>query len=202
VNRLISTLSASRPKSKSTQRGQQADIHMGSAVLFAYFPSLRYLPGGGPPSEYSTGVGQVSIRRPESVFCPGVNRLTIGGIPRCGLGARRVAKRGQTVALVRKWRSNGPWTKLGEPKVWFTSTESFAKVLSKKNRALLEVIAKGRPSSLQELAKCTGRKPSNLSRTLKTMEHYGFVRLRRGERGRIRPEVPYRSISLDLPLSA
>jgi predicted transcriptional regulator len=90
----------------------------------------------------------------------------------------------------------------GEPKVWFTSTESFAKVLSKRNRALLEVIAKSRPSSLQELAKCTGRKSSNLSRTLKTMEHYGFVRLHRGERGRIRPEVPYQSISLDLPLSA
>ncbi len=92
--------------------------------------------------------------------------------------------------------------KPGGPKVWFTSTESFAKVLSNKNRALLEVIAKNRPSSLQELARCTGRKPSNLSRTLKTMEHYGLVRLHRGERGRIRPEVPYRSISLDLPLSA
>jgi predicted transcriptional regulator len=92
--------------------------------------------------------------------------------------------------------------KRGEPKVWFTSTESFAKVLSNRNRALLKVIAKSRPSSLQELAKSTGRKPSNLSRTLKTMEHYGFVRLHRGERGRIRPEVPYRSISLDLPLSA
>jgi predicted transcriptional regulator len=89
-----------------------------------------------------------------------------------------------------------------EPKVWFTSTESFAKVLSNKNRALLEVIAKRHPSSLQELATCTGRKPSNLSRTLKTMEHYGLVRLHRGERGRIRPEVPYRSISLDLLLSA
>lgn len=94
------------------------------------------------------------------------------------------------------------WAKTGEPTVWFTSTESFAKVLSNKNRALLEVIAKSRPSSLQELAKRTGRKPSNLSRTLKTMEHYGFVRLHRGERGRIRPEVPYRSISLDLSLTA
>ena len=91
--------------------------------------------------------------------------------------------------------------KPGDPKVWFTSTESFAKVLSAKNRALLGTIAKSRPSSLQELAKCTGRKPSNLSRTLKTMEHYGFVRLHRGERGQIRPEVPYQSISLDLPLS-
>jgi predicted transcriptional regulator len=52
------------------------------------------------------------------------------------------------------------------------------------------------------LAAQTGRKASNLSRTLKTMEHYGFVRLHRGERGRVRPEVPYQAISLELPFSA
>jgi predicted transcriptional regulator len=92
--------------------------------------------------------------------------------------------------------------RIGEPKVWFTSTESFAKVLSNRNRALLAMIAATHPSSLQELAERTGRKASNLSRTLKTMEHYGFVRLHRGERGRIRPEVPYSSISLELPLGA
>src|SRR5579862_3927149 len=92
--------------------------------------------------------------------------------------------------------------KPGEPRVWFTSTESFAKVLSNKNRALLATIAATRPTSLQELAARTGRKPSNLSRTLKTMEQYRFVRLHRGERGRIRPEVPYLAISLELPLSA
>lgn len=92
--------------------------------------------------------------------------------------------------------------KADEPKVWFTSTESFAKVLSNRNRALLATIAATHPASLQELAERTGRKASNLSRTLKTMEHYGFVRLHRGERGRIRPEVPYQSISLELPFSA
>jgi predicted transcriptional regulator len=67
---------------------------------------------------------------------------------------------------------------------------------------LLATIAATHPDSLQELAGQTGRKASNLSRTLKTMEHYGFVRLHRGERGRVRPEVPYRSISLELPFSA
>jgi predicted transcriptional regulator len=92
--------------------------------------------------------------------------------------------------------------KTRDPKVWFTSTESFAKVLSNKNRTLLATIAATHPGSLQELAGRTGRKVSNLSRTLKTMEHYGFVRLHRGERGRVRPEVPYRSISLELPFRA
>ena len=91
--------------------------------------------------------------------------------------------------------------KPGDPKVWFTSTESFAKVLSNKNRALLATIAATHPGSLKELAGRTGRKASNLSRTLRTMERYGFVRLHRGEHGRVRPEVPYQSISLELPFS-
>ena len=90
----------------------------------------------------------------------------------------------------------------GDPKVWFTSPESFAKVLSNKNRALLNLIAVTHPDSLQMLAERTGRKASNLSRTLKTMERYGFVRLHKGTRGKIRPEVPYRTISLTLALEA
>lgn len=56
----------------------------------------------------------------------------------------------------------------GEPKVWFTSTESFAKVLSAGNRDLLRVIADNAPGSLDELARLTGKAKSNLSRTLKT----------------------------------
>jgi predicted transcriptional regulator len=59
----------------------------------------------------------------------------------------------------------------GEPKVWFTSAESFARVLSDRNRALLGIIADSGPES----AKLTGRRKSNLSRTLKTMARYGFV---------------------------
>jgi predicted transcriptional regulator len=90
----------------------------------------------------------------------------------------------------------------GDPKVWFTSPESFARLLSNKNRALLNVITATQPDSLQDLAASTGRKASNLSRTLRTMERYGFVRLHRGARGKIRPEVPYRAISLTLDLEA
>jgi len=91
--------------------------------------------------------------------------------------------------------------KAGEPKIWFTSPESFARVMSNKNRALLAEIVATAPASLAELAEQTGREPSNLSRTLKTMEHYGFVRLHRGARGRIRPEVPFREITLELNIS-
>jgi predicted transcriptional regulator len=87
------------------------------------------------------------------------------------------------------------------PKVWFTSTESFAKVLSAGNRELLRVIAERSPASLDELARLTGRAKSNLSRTLKTMAGYGLVRLERGERGRIAPKVTADRVELELPLT-
>lgn len=87
-----------------------------------------------------------------------------------------------------------------EPRVWFPSTESFAKVLSAGNRELLRLIAQESPASLQELAVLSGRKKSNLSRTLKTMSNYGLVRLERGPRGRIAPKVVHERIELDLPL--
>jgi predicted transcriptional regulator len=88
-----------------------------------------------------------------------------------------------------------------EPKVWFTSTESFARVLSAGNRELLRIIAEKAPASLDELAELTGRAKSNLSRTLKTMEGYGLVRLERGERGRIAPRVTHDRVELELPLT-
>lgn len=74
----------------------------------------------------------------------------------------------------------------GEPKVWFTSMKSLAEVLSDKNRALLNVIADSKPDSLQDLAKLTGRQASNLSRTLKTLESYGFVELQKDNK-KIKP---------------
>ncbi len=88
----------------------------------------------------------------------------------------------------------------GEPKVWFTSLESFAKVLSERNRELLALIAQRRPDSLTELAVLTGRNKSNLSRTLKTMSRYGLVELDRGQRGKLIPHVPYEQVRLDMSL--
>jgi predicted transcriptional regulator len=90
----------------------------------------------------------------------------------------------------------------GEPKVWFTSIESVAKVLSDRNRALLGLIATAEPESLTELAALSGRGKSNLSRTLKTMERHGLVRLRKGAGGSVIPRVPYSDIALDLPVIA
>ncbi|WP_322010629.1 helix-turn-helix domain-containing protein [Paraburkholderia sp. J12] len=78
--------------------------------------------------------------------------------------------------------------KSSEPKIWFTSMKSLAEVLSDDNRALLRVITETKPQSIAELAEATGRKPSNLSRTLRTMSNYGIVDLKR-EKNLVRPVV-------------
>lgn len=88
----------------------------------------------------------------------------------------------------------------GEPTVWFTSIESFAKVLSERNRELLTLIAQEKPDSLTELAVLSGRNKSNLSRTLKTMARHGLVELEKGRRGKLTPQVPYEQVSLDVSL--
>lgn len=73
-----------------------------------------------------------------------------------------------------------------EPKIWFTSMRSLAEVLSDDNRALLKIIQETHPESISSLAVITGRRPSNLSRTLKTMSNYGLVEMRR-EKNQVRP---------------
>ena len=89
----------------------------------------------------------------------------------------------------------------GEPQVWFTSIESFAKVLSANNRQLLALIAREQPRSIAALADLAGRSKSNLSRTLKTMSRYGLVDLQPGDRGTLVPRVPYDQVRLEVSLT-
>ena len=155
---------------------------------------------------------QVNFCNPRVRCTKSNSRLTrvveINSFKNVGIGAetlsgsnRSIASyeemKARTMAVARGERRISP----GEPKVWFTSTESFAKVLSAGNRELLRVIAEKAPGSLDELARITGKAKSNLSRTLRTMEGYGLVRLERGERGRITPKVMHDRVELDLPLT-
>ena len=70
-----------------------------------------------------------------------------------------------------------------DPKIWFTSMRSLAEVLSDENRALLKTIWELQPKSITVLAQTTGRKLGNLSRTLKTMSHYGLIEMQSAEPG-------------------
>jgi predicted transcriptional regulator len=113
-------------------------------------------------------------------------------ILRIGIASREAMK-ARTLRIARGRRKRGP----DEPKVWFTSMESLAQVLSSKNTLLLQIIRRARPASLKELAELSGRHVSNLSRTLRTLERYRLVRLEPSENGTLVPTVPYDRVVLE-----
>ena len=117
-----------------------------------------------------------------------MNVLRIGIATRAQMKARTLAiARGE--AKARK----------DDPKVWFTSIESVAQVLSTRNKVLLEIIRRAKPSSLAELARLSGRAQSNLSRTLRTMARYGLVVLTHTN-GRLTVSAPCDAFLVDVPL--
>lgn len=85
------------------------------------------------------------------------------------------------VGIGRPGELEGATTK-DEPSVWFPSIATMAAVLSEDNQTLLHLIRDKRPKSLTELAELTGRHVSNLSRTLRMMEGYGLVELKKSVR--------------------
>lgn len=102
--------------------------------------------------------------------------ITVGILPQAQIRARLLSiAKGETKP------------KPGDPKVWFTSMRSLAEVLSDENRALLKVISDSKPDSIAALAQTTGRKPGNLSRTLKTMSNYGLVEMQPVNQRQVRP---------------
>lgn len=86
-----------------------------------------------------------------------------------------------------------------EPKIWFESLQSMAQVLSNENQELLRLIIKIKPASLKELETATGRKSSNLSRTLKMMSRYGIVDLTKDKK-KIRPVVKATTFKVEFGL--
>jgi predicted transcriptional regulator len=89
-----------------------------------------------------------------------------------------------------------------DPKVWFSSMDSMARVLSSRNRELLAVIRAKSPQSLTELAVVSGREKSNLSRTIKTMQRYGLIEVPKRADGKVAPKVAYDKVEMVMELGA
>ncbi len=118
------------------------------------------------------------------------NVMTIGIMP-------KKEYRERTIAIAK-----GKYIpKKDEPKIWFESLQSMAQVLSNDNQDLLRIIIEKKPASLKELGNVTGRKTSNLSRTLKMMALYGIVELAK-ENKTIRPIVKATSFKVEFGLNA
>jgi len=102
----------------------------------------------------------------------------------------------RTIAIARGQHK----PKRGEPKVWFESVQSMAQVLSSENQELLRIIKEQKPESLKQLEVVSGRKRSNLSRTLKTMSRYGIVDLVKQKRT-VKPIVKATDFKVEFSLN-
>jgi predicted transcriptional regulator len=90
----------------------------------------------------------------------------------------------------RKGKSVSRGERDPRPTVLFDSWRQLAGVLSDENRQLLRVIRDNEPRTVMELAQLSGRAASNLSRTLRTLEAYGLVKLHRSTESRaVKPEA-------------
>ncbi|WP_350304958.1 HVO_A0114 family putative DNA-binding protein [Photorhabdus viridis] len=85
----------------------------------------------------------------------------------------------------------------GEPKIWFTSMIALAQVLSSDNIVLLRLINERKPETIAELAKLSGRQPSNLSATLKTLNQHGFVALEKNGRS-VKPRALFTDFEIKI----
>ena len=90
--------------------------------------------------------------------------------------------------------------KSSEPKIWFESLQSMAQVLSNENRELLKIIIDVKPDSIRELEEISGRKSSNLSRTLKMLARYGIVELKKQKKS-LKPIVKATDFKVEFGLN-
>lgn len=97
----------------------------------------------------------------------------------------------RTVVGIRSSAPRAEGESQGEsPTIWFDSWRQLAGVLSDENRALLRTMKEHQPRTVLELSVLSRRAPSNLSRTLKTLQGYGLVHLHRSSASRaVRPEA-------------
>lgn len=78
-----------------------------------------------------------------------------------------------------------------EPRVWFTSYEALARVLSRQNMLLIEILRDFEPGSVTELAERVGREKTNVLRSLKTLKEFDIVEFEEREGGRKAPRLKY-----------
>ena len=85
-----------------------------------------------------------------------------------------------------------------DPKIWFSSINSMAQVLNENNIRLLNLIRERQPKSIRELELLSGRASSNISRTLKTLESHGIVKMRKGEGNARYPVATLRRVNISI----
>ncbi len=78
-----------------------------------------------------------------------------------------------------------------DPRVWFTSYEALARVFSRQNMMLIEILREKHLESVTELAKEVGKQKTNVLRALKLLASFEVIEFEDGEGGRKAPRLKY-----------
>jgi predicted transcriptional regulator len=78
-----------------------------------------------------------------------------------------------------------------DPRVWFTSYEALARVFSRQNMMLIEILREKDLESVTELARAVGKQKTNVLRALKLLASCEVVEFEDGEGGRKAPRLKY-----------
>ena len=78
-----------------------------------------------------------------------------------------------------------------DPRVWFTSYEALARVFSRQNMMLIELLRERDLESVTELARKVGKQKTNVLRSLKLLENFEVIEFEEGEGGRRAPRLKY-----------
>jgi predicted transcriptional regulator len=78
-----------------------------------------------------------------------------------------------------------------DPRVWFTSYEALARVFSRQNMMLIEILREKDLESVTELARAVGKQKTNVLRSLKLLANFEVIEFEQGEGGRRAPRLKY-----------
>jgi predicted transcriptional regulator len=82
---------------------------------------------------------------------------------------------------------------------YFTSLDAARNFLTPKRLEILHAIKEKKPQSIYELAKCTDRSFSSVSKDVEILEKHGLIKLspiKKSPRKALRPQAPYDAINL------
>jgi predicted transcriptional regulator len=78
-----------------------------------------------------------------------------------------------------------------DPRIWFTSFEALARVFSKFNVMLIEILREKDMASITDLAREVGKEKTNVLRSLKILREFEIIEFEEGESGRKAPRLKY-----------
>jgi len=87
--------------------------------------------------------------------------------------------------------------------IYFENIQTLQSVLTEKRITLLRTIKERKPKSIYELAKILQRDTKNVSDDVNKLSELGFITLTKSKEGRVRvrPDVEYDNILLEIPIS-